>query len=193
MWQELFKKNNIEILNDFESESVDKPSNDDLELVEQKLSIKLPIDYRNFCLELGPGMIADWIRIFAPCEENLYVDLYSQIESGWQTFDSEAEDIPNEFKKEKMISFSTTDNGDTFYWKIDEPTDGGNFAIYGLTHTLPASIIKVADNFHDFIMEAGFGNRLIDVDMYGSFRSEMPRNFMPAPKDDVDEDDFFEE
>jgi len=184
MWPELLKENNVGIELEGEDGPVEKTTAAQLDKVEQKLKLKLPASYREFCQELGPGVMADLITIMAPCPDNEAVDLSRRVKDGRMGLKDAKEetDTLDKFDPEKMVSFASTLSGDEFYWKIDEPTKQDEYAIYGLTHEMPPRMLRVADSFHDFIMEAALGERLLETGFYGRFNESHPRLFFPAPK-----------
>ncbi|MBO0801106.1 MAG: hypothetical protein J2P31_19995, partial [Blastocatellia bacterium] len=123
--------------------------------------------------------------IMAPCPDNEAVDLMRRVKDGrmgLKDAQEESESVLDEFDPDKMVSFASTLSGEEFYWKIDEPTNGDEYAIYGLTQEMPPRLLRIADNFNDFIMQAALGQRLIEVGFYGRFNEEHPHIFFPAPK-----------
>jgi SMI1/KNR4 family protein SUKH-1 len=197
MWLELMQANDVRIEIESKKEPVEKPTAAELDAVEGKLKIKLPADYRSFCQELGPGVMADLITIMAPCNDNDAVDLLKQVEHGRKVLKSAQEEIrpdfkldgsnpnerrPDEFDPGKMVSFASTLDGFNFYWNLDEPTGKDEYAIYGLNDDMPPLLFRVTDSFRDFIMQAALGERLIEVGLYGRFSEPHPRVFFPATK-----------
>jgi SMI1 / KNR4 family (SUKH-1) len=197
MWLESLRENNVEIEIEDGEEPVEKPTAAELDAVERELKIKLPADYRIFCQELGPGAMADLIRIMAPCPDNNAFDLMRAVKGGQIRLKAAQEEAapnfdldgsnPNEFRLDefdpkKMVSFANTLGGDEFYWKIDEPAGKDEYVIYAITTDMPSRMLLVADSFRDFILEAALGERLIEIGFYGRFSEPNARVFFPATK-----------
>jgi hypothetical protein len=178
MWKNLLAERSLELLPPMHGGSrggrprpvppVRKPSPRDLDGAEAALEVALPASYREFCCELGPGVLRDWIRIYAPCADVKYVDLVTYGKD-WRHFDDshlhqESWWRPYSFPVNDLVTFADTMSGDVFGFYPKEPTTGDEYAIYLIDREPPpdtpvVELVRVAASFVGFI-DAVFDGRI---------------------------------
>ena len=96
----------------------------DWQAIENKLSLRLPGDYKWFIDNYGTGCVGLFLWIFNPFSENEDLNLAAQVESICQMYrenrqeTDEEEDCPHPIYPEPggVVPFGITDNGDVLFW-----------------------------------------------------------------------------
>jgi hypothetical protein len=182
MWEDLLTVRSLDVVQPVQSGSrggrprpvplVRRPGPAELDAAEQVLGVALPASYRTFCSQLGPGILRDWIRIYAPCTSDHHIDLVAYGQR-WREFDDTRVRAqhswwrPYSFPVNDLVTFADTMAGDVFGFYPKEPTTGGEYAIYRIDREPPpgpvVELVRVADSFVDFIDLVVFGPRVADA------------------------------
>jgi hypothetical protein len=167
MWEDLFDKHKVE-LQAPQGQPVSKPTDQDLDEAEKRLGVPLPASYRAFAMEIGPGILCDWFRIYAPCRDSETADLASYAEKTRQALPDENHPLAFPFPVKDLIPFADTMIGDCFGFYPKEKTKDDEYAIYVMLGEPPPRVVRVADSFSDFIDNVVFGKRLVELKLYNS-------------------------
>jgi SMI1 / KNR4 family (SUKH-1) len=181
MWEDLLRARSLELVQPTYGGSrggpakpvppVTKPGPAQLDAAEAVLGVALPGSYRAFCMELGPGALRDWIRVYAPCAETSHYDLVAYGRD-WREFDDshrqgESWWRPYSFPVNDLVTFADTMTGDVFGFYPKEPTAGDEFAVYRIPREPdPGPVVeleRVADSFPGFLEAEAFHDRMADA------------------------------
>lgn len=101
--------------------------------VERVLAFRLPADYKSVIEAYGPGQYDQFLTLLQPVSPFLTIDLghhaKRQGEILAQLRASGQEDIP--FTENELLPVAVTDNGDTVYWVLENPSDPQSWTITG--------------------------------------------------------------
>jgi SMI1/KNR4 family protein SUKH-1 len=147
---------------------VGKPTEQDLDKAETRLGASLPGSYREFARDIGPGILCDWFRIYAPCMDSEYADLVTYAEGTRRALPGEDHPLAFPFPVKDLVAFADTMAGDCFGFHPREGTGDDEYAIYVMPGEPPPGVVRVADSFIDFIDNVVFGNRLVDLKLCSS-------------------------
>jgi hypothetical protein len=164
IWEELYR--NLRILELSLVPKVGQPTDTQIECVEKKLGLPLPLGYRDFIKVFGPGEIASDFRIRAPGFRtmangesaeafNHMVDLgaFNEILKHAQiTFT--AMDGPYSSQARRLIYFADNSAGDLVGWDPEDvrECDRAEYGIYSVLREEGAARC-VAETFEEFIMQ----------------------------------------
>ncbi|MBO0868629.1 MAG: SMI1/KNR4 family protein [Micromonosporaceae bacterium] len=199
MWLEILRESGGSVRTDDGPVLSRLPTAAELDAVERKLKVRLPASYRSFCQELGPGELGvddHTVQITAPCRGNKVADLMRTVKDGRKYLrfaieqsrgTARGEGVPEilaDVQPDRTVSFARDHSGASFFWRTDEPTTNGEYAIYALADEVPPRILRVADSFEAFFRTAARGPQgLVDIGLYGSTSTAGPqvRGFWPVP------------
>ena len=167
MWEGLFEKYKVD-LPAAQGRPVGKPTEQDLDKAETRLGVSLPGSYRAFAREIGPGILCDWFRIYAPCRDSESADLVTYAERTRQALPGENHPLAFPFPVKDLVAFADTMVGDCFGFYPKEGTRDDEYAIYVMLGEPPPSVVRVAGSFTDFIDNVVFGKRLVDLKLCSS-------------------------
>jgi SMI1/KNR4 family protein SUKH-1 len=183
MWEDLFTKHSLKEVKPSKP-VVGKPGLRELAEAEAALGDPLPPSYRAFCMEIGPCIILDFIRIYAPCADNDSADLVKNAMDWKQYSDKDMEKyswpagVPKySFPVNELIVFADTMEGDNFGFYTKEKTAGDEYPIYMISSE-EMKVYKVADSFPDFIENVVFGKRLVELGIFSDL-GEMKKTWEP--------------
>jgi|SRR5262245_15444188 len=183
MWEGLFTKYSLKE-NETSRPAVAKPGLRELAEAEAALGDPLPASYKAFCMEIGPVVLLDNYRIYAPCAENDYADLVKSAMRWKQYSDKELEKyswpagVPKySFPVNDLIVFADTLAGDNFGFYTKEKTAGDEYAVYMISSE-EMEVDKVADSFPDIIENVFFGQRLVDLGIFSDL-GELKKTWEP--------------
>jgi hypothetical protein len=183
MWEELFKKHSLKEVKPSKP-AVTKPGLRELAEAEAALGDPLPASYKAFCMEIGPVILLDNYRIYAPCAENDYADLVKNAMRWKQYSDKDLEkyswpiEVPRfSFPVNDLIVFADTLAGDNFGFYHKERTAGNEYAVYMISSEEP-EVDRVVDSFPSFIENVVFGNRLVELGIFSDL-GELRKTWEP--------------
>jgi hypothetical protein len=147
---------------------VSKASAADLDAAEKAIGVALPVSYRAFCMQLGPGTLTDMYRIYAPCRDCPSMDLATNAIRCRDSWPQPGQPYAYPFPVHDLVAFANTLMGDNFGFYPKEPTQGDEYAIYAVLREPPpeSMIARVAESFVDFIDNVVLGRRMLDLGIF---------------------------
>jgi SMI1/KNR4 family protein SUKH-1 len=163
---------------------VAKPSAADVDAAEKALGVALPTSYRAFCMQLGPGVVADMFRIYAPCRDSPFMDLTTEATQLRDSWPRPGQPYAYPFPVQELVVFASTLMGDNFGFYPKERTQGDEYAIYAVLREPPpeSMIARVADSFIDFVDNVVLGRRMVDLGVFAFGAGPEYRTWEPFKK-----------
>ena len=90
---------------------VAKPSAADVDAAEKALGVALPTSYRAFCMQFGPGVLADMYRIYAPCRNSQFMDLTTEATQLRDSWPRSGQPYAYPFPVQELVVFASTQMG----------------------------------------------------------------------------------
>lgn len=102
--------------------------------VEGELNLRLPNDYKGLVADYGAGYFDDFLLILQPYEANSNIDLLTQRSArlnALRSLGEQGESVPFnvEPRKEQLLPWGATDNGDVCYWVTQPDKDPEEWTI----------------------------------------------------------------
>jgi SMI1/KNR4 family protein SUKH-1 len=163
---------------------VSKPSAADIDAAEKAIGVALPASYRAFCMQLGPGTLADLYRIYAPCSDWPSMDLATNAIRCRDSWPRPGQPYAYPFPVQDLVAFANTLMGDNFGFYPKEPTHGDEYAVYAVLREPPpeSMIARVADSFVDFIDNVVLDRRMMDLGIFVFEAGREYRTWEPLKK-----------
>jgi hypothetical protein len=150
------------------------PVEEDLARSEKRLKVRFPESYRSFCLEVGPGRFGDMLEIFVPwpvkgvfTPQNIRDRLSSFVDAtgaSQRAIGDKAIHIAYLVLGDPPVPRPISNQSGEVFFLPDEPTEGDEFAIYGLDrrkgHASPPRLVKLARSFTQLVLEGFAGRKL---------------------------------
>jgi hypothetical protein len=146
----------------------------DWQATEVAVGAAIPADYRELIERIGAGVVDDWLRIYGPQPDNLYVDLAQIVrdrDEAWATF-REYVDLPERYFADghRLLAFASVEEN-WFLWHLVPDVPPEQWGVVFVDADM--------EGWHDFDMNASAC--LYEV-LTGAISLEYLENYFPGPR-----------